>query len=460
MGERELPNILMVTSYRQSLKYASGVADYNYDLTQELKKLGCNVISIASGRRREKSTADYKIGIPVNLRMKNTKFPISLTIAPPIFPGQCVEKMHDLVLGNEIDILSLQEPQNPFAPHTIISASPKRQDGKILPCPIGTFHSQVEDTGLLIDALKLFAQKVMKRPRFNGYGLPVGFTKGYYDTLIRSLAGRITVSKATAESAIRIYGKDFGAYEVIPNGIDTNKFNPDVPEIKNWRRYPDEKILYINGRDEPRKGKSIAVLAFAEIRKNRNDVRLVIGGPAKKKLRRLVKRLGLEKDVLYAGHLSDEQLPRAYKTADFYISAATGGEGFGRVLIEALSCGTPIVATNINGYREAVAEPKHDFAEMVEPSDSDSLAQGITKMLNFSKEERKVLGIKGREFVVENYDWSVVGRKVLNYYIRCLDAYGWPKKEDWEKARGNKFIVPEGIIFDAANHQKVTNLNQ
>ena len=129
-----------------------------------------------------------------------------------------------------------------------------------------------------------------------------------------------------------------GDYKVIPNGVDVLRFERAVP-IARWQD-GTPNLLFV-GRFEPRKGLLDLLKAFRTVRRSGLDCRLLIVGlgPQEREARRYVatRRLG---DVEFLGRVGDDEKAQLFKTADAYVSPATGRESFGIVLLEAMASGT------------------------------------------------------------------------------------------------------------------------
>ena len=211
------------------------------------------------------------------------------------------------------------------------------------------------------------------------------------------------------------YFKEYkGIKRVIPNGIDLDKFNPNVPEIK---RFCDGKlnILFV-GRIEERKGLIYLLKAFKILQEKFKNLRLIIigKGPLKKESEDYVKEQKL-KEVVFEGEIT-KGLSSYYKTADIFVSPAIFGESFGLVLLEAMACGTSIVAFSNEGYASFL---KGKTAErfMVKPRDYKGLAKKIKILIESPKLRKKVAeqGIKE----VKEYSWDNIAEKVLDFYKFC-----------------------------------------
>jgi phosphatidylinositol alpha-mannosyltransferase len=120
--------------------------------------------------------------------------------------------------------------------------------------------------------------------------------------------------------------------------------------------------------------------AYRILRKTGCDCRLlVVGqGPLSREARRYVatRRLG---GVEFLGRVSDDEKAQLFRTADVYVSPATGGESFGIVLLEAMAAGTPIVASDIHGYKGVVRRDRE--ALLVEPRQPKQIAAAVARIL-------------------------------------------------------------------------------
>jgi len=209
--------------------------------------------------------------------------------------------------------------------------------------------------------------------------------------------------------------KDFkGVKRVIPNGIDLDKFNPNVPKIK---KFDDGKInILFVGRIEERKGLIYLIKAFKILEEKFSNLRLIVvgKGPLEKECRDYVKQNKL-RDVIFEGEKTTE-VPSYYKTSDIFVSPAIFGESFGLVLLEAMACGTPVVAFSNKGYADFL---KGKIAEkfMAKPKDYRGLAKKIELLIKDQESRRKVSEQGIRE--AEEYSWEKIAQKVIDFYELC-----------------------------------------
>ena len=172
--------------------------------------------------------------------------------------------------------------------------------------------------------------------------------------------------------------------------------------------YDDGKInILFVGRLEKRKGVNYLIDAYARLKKQHPNIRLIIVGPGVNLRRRyeLKVRLKRLKDVVFTGGVRYEELPRYYQAADIFCAPATGKESFGIVLLEAMALGKPIVATSNEGYSSVVTDGEQ--ALLVPPRNSKALAEALKRLIEDTSLRHK-LGANGL-MTVQRYDWPSSG---------------------------------------------------
>jgi phosphatidylinositol alpha-mannosyltransferase len=182
-------------------------------------------------------------------------------------------------------------------------------------------------------------------------------------------------------------------------------------------------ILFV-GRHEPRKGLLDLLKAYRILRKTGCNCRLLVvgSGPQEREARRyvLTRRLG---GVEFLGRVSDSDKAQLFKTASVYVSPATGGESFGIVLLEAMAAGTPIVCSDIHGYKGVVRRGREGL--LVPPRKPKAIAAAIAQVL--SDPELSARMATNGPARAEEFSWERVTAKVDEYYgfvIRRLAAQG------------------------------------
>lgn len=204
--------------------------------------------------------------------------------------------------------------------------------------------------------------------------------------------------------------------KVIPSGVE-EIFRPlnNLDEIKNELstkykiKFP--YILHVSTYRPVKNGPAL-IRAFGELKRQGIEHKLVlVGKPAQKfgEVQRLIKELGLEKEVIITGFVPDEDLPKFYNAADLFVFPSFK-ESFGHVLVEAMACGCPVVTSNVTAMPEIVG----DAGILIDPYDVNSLAEGIYKVLtNFKlRQELKRKGLQKAKF----FSWEKCARETLKVY--------------------------------------------
>ncbi|MBI5467082.1 MAG: glycosyltransferase family 4 protein [Candidatus Kerfeldbacteria bacterium] len=259
--------------------------------------------------------------------------------------------------------------------------------------------------------LPIIASKAMRTPKVGTYHtarsmkgpvdlIPVIFRPVFRDA-IEKIQHHVAVSRS-AEDFIHRYFPDI-PMTIIPNGVDTDRFSPELPILP---QYDDDvfTILYV-GRMDPRKGAKFLFGAIPFLEQRLKNYRVVVVGTGwMQKYYDAYVPLHLRKRVEFVGYVSPEELPRYYRSADVYCSPAIGNESFGIVLLEAMAAGTPVVASDIDGYRWVV-EPGVEGL-LVPPRSPRHLAEALIQMAQDTA-KRKAMSTAGRRKALE-YTWSHV----------------------------------------------------
>jgi phosphatidyl-myo-inositol alpha-mannosyltransferase len=185
------------------------------------------------------------------------------------------------------------------------------------------------------------------------------------------LAVRAAVSSEARDTIARAFG---GTYELVWNGIDIGVYRDAEP-------WPSEgpTVIFV-GRHEPRKGLEVLIEAMRSLGP---DVRLWVAsyGPETDRLR---ERTAGDHRIEWLGVLSDQEKIRRIRGAQVLCAPSLHGESFGVVLLEGLAAGTPVVASDLAGYRNVVRP--HQDALLSPPGDADALAEALRVALSGGSE--------------------------------------------------------------------------
>ena len=368
--------IAMVSPY--DFTWPGGVTAHVAQLARALGRSGHEVQVLAPhSPSRDFQDSDLLVPFGRSVPLPSGGSTARVTLSWWLYP-----KIRALLKKEQFDIIHLHEPMVPILPLCVLEFSKSVN--------VGTFHASYSRQHLY----RAF-QPIIKRWQ-------------------KRLHGSIAVSPA----AMRYVNNTFpGEYEIIPNGIDYKHFSANVAPLP---QYQDGKlnILFV-GRLEKRKGLRYLLEAYSKLKWEMPNTRLIVVGPGNpdKESYRILSSHGL-RDVEFAGRVSYDELPRYYATADIFCSPATGGESFGIVLLEAMSAGKPVVASDIEGFRGIMTDGEQGL--LVTKKDTGGLANALGRLAR-DPELRSKLGGQGSRSA-EDYRWEVVASRVEEYYNRCIQA--------------------------------------
>jgi phosphatidyl-myo-inositol alpha-mannosyltransferase len=358
---------------------AGGVAQHVRFLYENLRSQGhdVRVLTASHGPQRSSEGDIIRLGVGFSV-------PINASVGTLTFSPRYLSQINAMLEREQFDVLHFHEPFVPFLSLFLLRESHSVN--------IATFHA------------------------YAGFSPSYEFGSRALRGYAGRLHGRIAVSAAARHFIDRFFPGD---YKVIPNGVDTRRFADAVP-IARWQD-GTPNVLFV-GRHEPRKGLLDLLKAHRILRKTGSGSRLLIvgSGPQEREARRYVATRGL-KAVEFLGRVSDAEKAQLFQTADVYASPAKGGESFGIVLLEAMAAGTPIVCSDIHGYKGVVRRGREGI--LVRPGEPRSLAVAIDRLLR-DPALREQMGAAGLERA-EQFSWPSVAARVEDYYgfvIRRLAA--------------------------------------
>ena len=369
--------IALVSPYDYA--YPGGVANHIRHLHEHFTEAGHDVRVITPSSLPEEGLDSPNIivcGRPFSVPANGSIARIALSL-------RLSKRVKQVLAEEQFDVIHLHEPLVPTLPITVLRFSTATN--------VATFHA-AHDRSLPY----MYTWRILKR-------------------WFRKLDGKIAVSRA-AEAFVSQYFP--GSYNIIPNGIDLDRFRPDLEPLPE---FCDGKlnILFV-GRFEKRKGLRFLVRAYARIKAEMPNTRLVIVGPdggAKAAYQKSIQRAGLE-DVVFTGFVPDNILPRYYRSAHVFCAPNTGQESQGIILLEALACGTPVVASNIDGFATVITHGEEGL--LVPPQDAEKLSLALVHLLADAG-LRERLAAQGM-LTAQRYTWKRVAAQVLSYYERLHQA--------------------------------------
>lgn len=253
------------------------------------------------------------------------------------------------------------------------------------------------------------------RPR--GIGLATDAVGSAFDWLygvrvVREVDRAVAVSEYVRRD-IASYGIDAAKISVIPNGVDTTTYRPMPPTLRDRLGGFDPLLLYV-GRVIPQKGLPLLIDALASLAADHPRLGLALVGRGKmtEDLRADARRRGVEDRIAFVGFLEDSLLPAAYASADVFVLPSVW-EVFGIVLVEAMACGVPAVASDAGGIPEVVADGSTGL--LFPRGDARALADRLRTVAE-DEPLRKRMAAEARRRAVEVFDWDRIAERTESFY--------------------------------------------
>lgn len=230
----------------------------------------------------------------------------------------------------------------------------------------------------------------------------------YIESKVIQRADAIAVeSRFNQREVQRFYGR---TPLIIPGGVNSNFFRP-LPEPKKQ----DEQFHVCTLRNlVPRMGLQKLIHAFALLP---NQFNLKIGGegPLRAKLEKLIRDLNLCRRVRLCGHIPETELPRFYGEADLFVLPTTALEGFGLVILESLSCGTPVLGTHVGAIPEILSQFNSDW--IIPAPAPQSIADSIIK---FFQQRGPAEWKELHERVKSEFSWELIAARYREVFRSVL----------------------------------------
>ena len=360
--------IALVTEYYYP--HLGGICEHVHFFAREARKLGHHVDIITSrleGAQDEPHVIRLGTSKPVYFNGSQARLTVGLSLR---------KKMRETLRRGRYDLVHVHSPLSPSLPLLAIDEAD---------CPVvGTFHTYFERSYLY------------------------GITRQYLQNKLDKMAAAIAVSHSTTVALNRYFEAN---WTIVPNGIDLRLFNPHVPPPPGIRR--DVPVILFLGRFDPRNGLTTLIESFKKVRSRHREAQLVVvgDGPLRKHYYRAA---GGDPDITFVGSVLGSR-PSYYAHSAIYACPTTKAS-FGITLLESMACETPVVCSDILGFRDVVKHERE--ALMFHCGDRGALADSLVRLLD-DETLRARLGKAGRQ-VAQQYGWASVTEAVLDVYSAVL----------------------------------------
>ena len=365
--ERRL-RIAVVTEYYYP--HLGGVCEHVHFFAREARRRGHHVDIITSnlpGAEPQPHVIRLGRSQPVYANGSQARVTIGLGLR---------RRMRELLHRGRYDIVHVHSPLTPNLPLLAIEES----DAPV----VGTFHTYFD--------------------RSAGYSL----LNDFFQRRLDKLAAAICVSHSTTVALERYFS---APWQIIPNGIDTDVFHPSVGAPPAIRK--DVPSILFLGRFDPRNGLSTLIDSFRKVKGRQRQAQLVVvgDGPLREHYYRQARG---DEDITFVGAVLEGR-PSYYAHSSIYACPTTKAS-FGITLLESMACATPIVCSDILGFRDVVVHERE--ALMTHCGDAGALADAHVRLLD-DEGLRIQLGTTGRHEAMQ-YSWPRVTSQVLEVYRTVL----------------------------------------
>jgi phosphatidylinositol alpha-mannosyltransferase len=360
--------IALVTEYYYP--HLGGICEHVHFFAREARRLGHHVDIITSkidGASEEPHVIRIGKSQPIYFNGSQARITVGLSLR---------KRVRETLRRGRYDLVHVHSPLTPSLPLLAIDEAD---------CPVvGTFHTYFDRSYLY------------------------GVGRKYLQKKLDSLTAAIAVSHSTTVALNRYFEAN---WTIVPNGIDLDLFNPHAPPPPGIKS--DVPVILFLGRFDPRNGLTTLIESFRKVRGRNREVQLVVvgDGPLRKHYYRAAAG---DPDITFVGSVLGSR-PSYYAHSAIYACPTTKAS-FGITLLESMACETPVVCSDILGFRDVVKHERE--ALMFHCGDQEALADSLVRLLD-DETLRARLGKTGRQ-EAELYGWPNVTETVLDIYAAVL----------------------------------------
>ncbi|MBD3387514.1 MAG: glycosyltransferase [Candidatus Altiarchaeales archaeon] len=377
---------------------AGGMEIHTLELCRGLASAGHHV-SVITGRHPNGIEYENVEGVGIHY------VDVKATSKKPM-GGKALEKLGEMNSEREFDVIHSQS----FAAYHYISSGLKDKLGiPIVTTLHGTSRGEIRSN--LNQGLSL---TLLPKMLFHIYN-----QKRYSERFVRGCDAVISISKELTENIPREFKITEKKVKTIYNGIDTEKFKPADSEVKS--KYPGKRILLAVSVLHRQKGVQYLIKAFRKVHERHGDTHLMIvgEGPYRERLEQMAREFGLSDLVSFAGKVPNNDLWKYYNAAYAFIIPTVRVEGLPLIELESMSCGKPVVASDIGGIPTVIEDGVNGL--LVEPGNVDMLVDRISRVL----EDRGLasrLGENARETIVDGFSREKMVEDTVRAYEEAISG--------------------------------------
>ncbi|MDH6575879.1 glycosyltransferase family 4 protein [Kitasatospora sp. MAP5-34] len=357
-----------------------GVQFHIRDLAEHLIKLG-HEVSVLAPAEDESALPAYVVSAG-----RAVAVPYNGSVARLSFGILSAARVRRWLNDGRFDILHVHEPASPSLSMLAAWAA----SGPM----VGTFHTSNPRSRAMIAASPILQPSLEK------------------------MSARIAVSEYARRTLVEHLGGDA---VVIPNGVDVGFFAAAEPEPRWQGAALDGRpgtIGFIGRINEPRKGLPTLLAAMPRILAERPGVRLLVAGKGDEEEAVAGLSPEVRGQIEFLGMVSDQEKARLLRSVDLYVAPNTGGESFGIILVEAMSAGAPVLASDLDAFKQVLDGGA--AGELFPVEDAAALADAAVRLL--ADPDRLVKLREAASRHVRRFDWETVGAEILSVYETVTDG--------------------------------------
>ncbi len=304
------------------------------------------------------------------------------------------------------------------------------------------FHGHYVDAGIVtLDVAKAFDKPsfftahslgAWKREQMGGD--PVEMEKKYNFKhriqeelrIFKSVKAQTVTTELQKEKLKKLYDFDSDNVVVISPGVDVHTFCPAKTSAKIVDTKLPERYIFCLSRIDSNKGHDLLLKAFDLVRKQIEDVHLVIGGGSPQprqaeqevfgSIEKIIDELSMHERVHVIGYVPDELLVPSYQHAKLFVLPSIF-EPFGMTALEAMACGRAVVASKFGGIKNVILSGENGI--LIDPSNHKEFAEAMIRLLR-EPEVAEQMGSRGRETIQRSYSWEAIADKHFAFYEKFI----------------------------------------